>query len=43
MPGMVETAVSAVDGLDDVRVFLVWDPPWSMEMMSAAARIQLGM
>ena len=29
--------------LDDVRVFLVWDPPWSMEMMSAAARIQLGM
>lgn len=43
MPGMVERAVSAVDGLDDVRVYLVWDPPWSMEMMSAAARIQLGM
>ena len=29
--------------LPDVRVELVWDPPWSPELMSEAARRQLGM
>jgi metal-sulfur cluster biosynthetic enzyme len=31
-----------VPGLRDVRVALVWDPPWTPERMSAAARRQLG-
>ncbi|MDD5248336.1 MAG: SUF system Fe-S cluster assembly protein [Rhodocyclaceae bacterium] len=42
-PGTVADAVRAVDGVKDVDVELVWEPPWSREMMSEAARLQLGM
>ncbi len=42
LPGEVERAVSAVDGVNSVKVNLVWDPPWSMEKMSEAARLELG-
>lgn len=36
-------AVSAVPGVDDVEVNLVWDPPWSIHRMSEATRLQLGL
>lgn len=36
-------AVLAVPGVDDVEVTLVWDPPWTIERMSEAARLQLGL
>ena len=42
-PATVEDAVFSVDGVNDVHVELVWDPPWSRERMSDAARLQLGM
>ncbi len=42
MPGMVEQAVAAVDGISHVDVELVWDPPWNQGMMSEAARLELG-
>lgn len=42
MPGMVENAVRVVPGVKDVRVELVWDPPWDQSMMSEAARLELG-
>ncbi len=42
MPGMVEQAVAAVDGISHVDVELVWDPPWNQDMMSEAARLELG-
>lgn len=42
-PGTVEQAVKGVPGVADARVALVWDPPWSREMMSEAARLELGM
>ena len=42
MPGMVENAVQAVPGINDVKVELVWDPPWDQSMMSEAARLELG-
>ncbi len=42
MPGMVEHAVAAVDGISHVDVELVWDPPWTPDRMSEAARLELG-
>jgi probable FeS assembly SUF system protein SufT len=39
----VETKVSALPGVKEAAVHLVWDPPWSREMLSEAARLQLGM
>ena len=42
LPGDVERAVRAVDGVRNVGVELIWDPPWDREMMSEAARLELG-
>ncbi len=43
MPGQVEAALRAVEGVTDAQVELVWDPPWSAERMSDEARLQLGL
>ena len=43
MPGEVEGAIRAVPGVSDVRVKLVWTPPWTPELMSEEARLELGM
>ena len=43
MPGEVELRVSAVPGVRDCEVNLVWDPPWDMAKMSDEARLELGM
>src|SRR6266436_6609336 len=43
MPGEVETAIRTVPGVSDVRVKLVWTPPWGPERMSEEARLELGM
>ena len=43
MPVMVKDAVSAVEGVGEIVVELVWDPPWSQEHMSDEAKLQLGM
>lgn len=37
------TAASMVRGVSEVDVELVWDPPWGLERMSDAARLQLGL
>ena len=42
-PGMVEGTVKLVPGIDDAEVELVWDPPWRQEMISEAARLELGL
>jgi len=42
LPGQVETAVRKVPGVSDVKVELVWDPPWDRNMMSDAAKLALG-
>ncbi|WP_083988948.1 SUF system Fe-S cluster assembly protein [Devosia geojensis] len=41
MPGWVENAVRAVEGIQDVTVNMVFDPPWSAEMMSEEAQVAL--
>jgi probable FeS assembly SUF system protein SufT len=38
-----ERAVLSVPGVDEVHVNLVWDPPWTIQCMSQAARLQLGL
>lgn len=43
MPGIVEERVMQVPGVDEVRVDLVWDPPWGRERLSEEARLQLGL
>ena len=43
MPGEVENAIAAVPGVSDVRVKLVWTPPWDRDMMSEEARLELGL
>jgi len=42
LPGEVQARVQSVQGVGQVEVELVWDPPWSMEKMSEEARLQLG-
>ncbi len=43
LPGDVEGAVRGVSGVGEVKVELVWDPPWTPDRMSEAARLELGM
>lgn len=43
LPGEVEQKVQSVEGVEEARVELVWDPPWNPGMMSDAARLELGM
>jgi metal-sulfur cluster biosynthetic enzyme len=38
----VEAAVREVPGVKDVKVELVWEPPWTPARMSEAAKLQLG-
>ncbi len=42
LPGDVETRVREVDDINDVNVVLTWDPPWTPDMMSEAAKLELG-
>jgi len=42
LAGEVEDKISALPGIKSVRVDVVWEPRWSMEMMSEAAKLQLG-
>lgn len=41
-PGTVERSVNQVEGVSDCTVELVWDPPWTQEKMTEAARLELG-
>jgi FeS assembly SUF system protein len=43
IPEVVRSRVSQIDGVKEVNVALTWDPPWSPDRMSAAARLQLGL
>lgn len=43
MPKWVEDAVREVEGVKDVNVEMVFDPPWDMSLMSDEARLTLNM
>jgi FeS assembly SUF system protein len=43
MPGWVENAVASVQGVQSVKVAMVFDPPWDQSRMSDEARVALDM
>ena len=43
LPIMVENAVGSVPGVGEVKVSVVWDPPWDQSRMSDEARVTLNM
>ncbi|MBX2887074.1 MAG: DUF59 domain-containing protein [Ferruginibacter sp.] len=42
LPVEVDQKVREVEGVNDVHVSVTWNPPWEKEMMSEAARLELG-
>jgi FeS assembly SUF system protein len=42
LPGEVEQKIREVEGVNDVSVELTFDPPYSTEMMSEEAKLELG-
>ena len=43
LPQEINTKVYAIEGVEHVKVEIVWDPPWTPELMSDAAKLELGM
>ena len=43
MPGMVKSALETVEGIGEVTVNMVFDPPWTPERMSEEAKLELNM
>src|SRR5438105_8946167 len=43
MPEMVKTALEGVEGIGEVKVNMVFDPPWTPEKMSDEAKLELNM
>jgi len=43
LPPEVENKARSVEGVQNVHLDLVWDPPWSPEKMSESAKLELGM
>ena len=43
MPGMVQGAFFPLEGIGNVDVDIVWDPPWDPSMMAETAKLQLNM
>ncbi|GAB4335212.1 MAG: SUF system Fe-S cluster assembly protein [Calditrichia bacterium] len=43
LPPQVRDAVKSVIGIKDATVEVVWDPPWSTDMMTDEAKVELGL
>jgi len=43
LPNSVKDSVLKVDGVTDVNLKLVWDPPWDKNKMSEAAKLELNL
>jgi FeS assembly SUF system protein len=42
LPGEVKEKIKSIQGVSDVYIDLVWDPPWNKDMMSEEAKLILG-
>ena len=43
LPKEVKEGAMQVEGINDVSLELVWDPPWNKDMMSDAAKLELNL
>jgi FeS assembly SUF system protein len=43
LPAEVRSKLKSIKGVADARVRLVWEPPWTRDRMSDAARLELGL
>ena len=43
LPKMVKDNILRLEGVDDVDLKLVWDPPWTKDKMSEAAKLELNL
>jgi metal-sulfur cluster biosynthetic enzyme len=43
MPEEIKQKVSSIQGVKDVKVTVTFDPPWTQDMMSESAKLQLGL
>ena len=43
LPNNVKSNVLKIDGIADVKINLVWDPPWTKDKMSETAKIELNL
>ena len=43
LPKMVKDNILKIDGVNDVDLKLVWDPPWTKDKMSEAAKLELNL
>jgi FeS assembly SUF system protein len=42
IPGEIEMRIKEIEGVNDVKVEVTFDPPYTQEMMSEAAKLELG-
>jgi len=42
LPGEVREKIKSIEEINDVKVQLVWEPPWNKDMMSEEAKLNLG-
>ena len=43
LPKMVKNNILKINGISDVDLNLVWDPPWTKDKMSEAAKLELNL
>ena len=43
LPKNVKDNILKIDGIEDVDLKIVWDPPWTQDMMSESAKLDLNL
>ena len=43
LPNQVKESIKKVEGVSDVNLNLVWEPPWDKDKMSEAAKLELNL
>ena len=43
LPNQVKSSIMNIEGVSDVNLNLVWEPPWNKDKMSEAAKLELNL